>query len=65
MDKLTQFELQVENVLQSWQQLQKDNQRLRQKLAHLAREHGILMEKYKAATSKIKRIVGQLRNELA
>ncbi|MGB6976329.1 MAG: TIGR02449 family protein [Gammaproteobacteria bacterium] len=65
MDELTQFELQVESVLQSWQHLQKENQRLRQKLAHLAREHSILMEKYKAATTKIKRIIGQLRTEIA
>ncbi len=61
---LINLELQIESLIKSREQLQTENSSLRQKLIKLTQERAELLDKNKRATSKIKRIISQLRNEL-
>lgn len=58
------FELQIELLIQSREQLKLENLSLRQKLVKLTQERAELLDKNKRAAVKIKRIISELRNEM-
>lgn len=61
---LINLELQIETLLQLHEKLKSENHSLRQKLVRINQERAELLDKNKKATSKIKRIMSQLRSEL-
>lgn len=63
--ELNNLEFQVDTLLNNLEKLQKENQTLRGQLAISNRERTRLKEKNQRASVKIKRIINQLREELA
>lgn len=63
--ELNNLEFQVDTLLSNLEKLQSENQQLRSQLANSNRERGRLKEKNQKAATKIKRIISQLKEELA
>jgi uncharacterized protein (TIGR02449 family) len=62
--ELNNLEFQVDTLINNMEKLQSENQSLRNQLAVSNRERTRLKEKNQRATTKVKRIVTQLREEL-
>ena len=62
--ELNDLETQIEALMKSHQLLRAENHSLRQKLVKTTQERADLLDKNQKATVKIKRIIGQLRNEI-
>ena len=63
--ELNELEIQIDQLVESVDQLKIENHSLRQKLASSARERSKLQEKCHGASSQIKRVVSQLKEELS
>lgn len=63
--QLNNLEFQIDTLLQHMEKLQAENQSLRNQLAQTHREKIRLREKNQKAAIKVKRIVSQLKEELA
>ncbi|MCH9769561.1 MAG: TIGR02449 family protein [Gammaproteobacteria bacterium] len=62
--ELTKLERQVKELMQSLEQLKLENTSLRHKLASSVRERSRIQEKNYQASSKLRRVVNQLKDEL-
>ena len=63
-EQLIHLELQIESLLESRDHLKSENNSLRHKLSKITQERAMLAEKNKTATSKIKKIIGHLKEEI-
>lgn len=63
--ELNNLEFQVDTLLANLENLQKENQALRGQLSNSNRERTRLKEKNQKAATKIKRIITQLKDEIA
>lgn len=63
--EISDLELQIDSLLDNLNRLKTDNQALRNQLAVSARERSQLQEKNKEAATKIRTIIGQLKEELS
>ncbi|QLH42572.1 MAG: TIGR02449 family protein [Coxiellaceae bacterium] len=52
--QLNSLEIQIESLLQSWQQLKHENTLLRHKLARLTKERAELLDKNQRAIARVK-----------
>ena len=63
--QLNNLEFQIDTLLHRLEKLQTENQSLRNQLAHTHREKMRLRDRNQKAVTKVKRIVSQLKEELA
>lgn len=63
--KINDLELQVEHLIETIQQLETDNHSLKQRLHAAVQDRSSLQERHQAATAQIKKIIRQLKEELA
>ena len=63
--KLKDLELQVEQLIVTIQQLESENASLKQRLHSAVQDRSSLQERHQKASSQIKKIIGQLKEELS
>lgn len=62
--ELTKLETQIEALMKAHQLLKAENSSLRQKLVKITQERADLLERNQKASTKVKRIISQLRNDI-
>jgi uncharacterized protein (TIGR02449 family) len=63
--ELLNLESKLESFLQSYQQLRVENNSLRNKLALVAHENAVLLDRKRKAVNILRKIIIQLKDELA
>jgi uncharacterized protein (TIGR02449 family) len=63
--ELLNLETKLESFLQSYQQLRVENNSLRNKLALVAHENAVLLDRKRKAVNILRKIIIQLKDELA
>ena len=65
VDQITDLELQVEYLMRTAQELRKENKSLHERLNCAVQDRSELQERHHQAVTQIKKIIGQLKEELA
>lgn len=63
--ELRNLELQIDSVVESFQQLNRENGSLRKKIDSLAHERAMLLDKKQKISRALKTIIAQLQDELS
>ncbi len=62
--EINNLELKLDALVREYYKILKENKYLREQLATLKQDHGVLADKNQLAVTKIKHVISQLRDEI-